>query len=492
MKFLSATFTIAVYLSIAVLPAVAEPPAEAPRKSLEEVADQAGPKPEGPSVYNGEFVQNPSWIAAIYDDDFYTCTGTLVHSLWVLTAAHCVDDPAGPIAVGVGGDYWFLGEYREAVQIKIHPGYDPDDPSSVDLAMIKLASPVATTWLPLIASPTEQPKLDQQLLVVGWGETYTSSPIPDLLQAGVVYVESDSAGNYYPPYCPPAWVAASGFDDFCFGGFSWACPGDSGGPLIGRPFSDPVTGPLSFIYGVTSYGENVGCSEQFFDTIGQSVGPHRAWIYGFYQRPFGDAADEMFFYRDDGLFRFYNVKPNGDVGAPILAGSGYTSGWSSITAVDLDGDSQDEMFFYRDDGLFRYYNVRSDGSLGTPILAGTGYTTGWSSITAVDLDGDGQDEMFFYRDDGLFRYYNIKSDGSLGIPILAGSGYTSGWSSITAVDLDGDGQDEMFFYRDDGLFRYYNVKANGDLGTPIRAGSGYTSGWSSITAVDLDGDYLKP
>ena len=199
-------------------------------------------------------------------------------------------------------------------------------------------------------------------------------------------------------------------------------------------------------------------------------------------------GDEMFFYRDDGLFRYYNVSSDGSLGSPILAGSGYTAGWSSVTSVDLDGDGQDEMFFYRDDGLFRYYNVSSDGSLGSPILAGSGYTAGWSSVTSVDLDGDGQDEMFFYRDDGLFRYYNVGSDGSLGSPILAGSGYTAGWSSVTSVDLDGDGQDEMFFYRDDGLFRYYNVGSDGSLGSPILAGSGYTAGWSSVTSVDLDGD----
>ena len=52
----------------------------------------------------------------------------------------------------------------------------------------------------------------------------------------------------------------------------------------------------------------------------------------------GDAADEMFFYRDDGLFRYYNISPDGSLGKPILAGDGYTSGWSSITAVDLDGN----------------------------------------------------------------------------------------------------------------------------------------------------------
>ena len=50
----------------------------------------------------------------------------------------------------------------------------------------------------------------------------------------------------------------------------------------------------------------------------------------------GDSNDEMFFYRDDGLFRFYDVKPTGHVGSPILAGDGYTKNWTAITAVQLD------------------------------------------------------------------------------------------------------------------------------------------------------------
>jgi hypothetical protein len=197
-------------------------------------------------------------------------------------------------------------------------------------------------------------------------------------------------------------------------------------------------------------------------------------------------SDEIFFDRDDGLFRFYDVRPDGSLPQPLLAGDGYTTGWSSITSVDLDGDGQDEMFFYRDDGLFRYYNVNRDGSLPQPLLAGDGYTSGWGAIAAVDLDGDGQDEMFFYRDDGLFGYYNVKPDGSLGTPLLSGTNYTTGWSSITALDLDGDGRDEMFFYRDDGLFRFYEVRTDGSLPQPLLAGTGYTKGWNSITAVNLD------
>jgi hypothetical protein len=154
--------------------------------------------------------------------------------------------------------------------------------------------------------------------------------------------------------------------------------------------------------------------------------------------------------------------------------------------VDLDGDGQDEMFFYREDGLFRYYDIKPNGTIGSPLAAGSNYTRGWSSISAIDLDGDGQDEMFFYREDGLFRYYNIKPNGDVGAPIMAGTNYTKGWSSISAIDLDGDGQDEVFFYREDGLYRYYNIGPSGGIGSPILAGANYTKGWSSITAVDLD------
>jgi uncharacterized protein YegP (UPF0339 family) len=198
--------------------------------------------------------------------------------------------------------------------------------------------------------------------------------------------------------------------------------------------------------------------------------------------------DEMFFYRDDGLFRFYNVRPDGTLPGPMLQGDNYTTGWDAITAIDLDGDGQDEMFFYRDDGVFRFYHVLSNGSLPKPLLEGEGYTSGWDAITAIDLDGDGQDEMFFYRDDGVYRYYNIGADGMIGKPILAEGGYTTGWDAITAIDLDGDGQDEMFFYRNDGVFRFYDVRSDGKLPKPLLEGEGYTTGWDAITAIDLDGD----
>jgi len=200
------------------------------------------------------------------------------------------------------------------------------------------------------------------------------------------------------------------------------------------------------------------------------------------------AADEIFFYRADGLFRYYDIKPDATLGTPLASGDNYTHGWTVISAINLDGDGQDEMFFYRDDGLYRYYDIRPDGTIPKPLLAGDEYTNGWDPVTAIDLDGDGQDEIFFYREDGLYRYYNIRPDGTIGSPLDAGNHYTRDWTTITAVDLDGDGQDEVFFYRDDGLYRYYDIRADGSIPKPVEAGSDYPIGWTSITAIDLDGD----
>jgi hypothetical protein len=200
------------------------------------------------------------------------------------------------------------------------------------------------------------------------------------------------------------------------------------------------------------------------------------------------AADEIFFYRTDGLFRYYDINPDATLGSPLASGDSYTRNWSTITSIDLDGDGGDEMFFYRSDGLYRFYDIRPDGSIPSPMIAGSNYTKGWDSITAIDLDGDGQDEMFFSRNDGLYRYYDIRPDGSLPKPMLAGDEYTRNWDVITAVDMDGDGQDEIFFYRKDGLYRYYDIRPTGHLGAPIIAGSDYPKDWTSITAIDLNGD----
>jgi secreted trypsin-like serine protease len=291
-----------------------------------------------PFIFNGEPVDNPGWVVSIVRNGSYTCAGALLNQQWVLTAAHCVDDFDQTFWVNVGADSWFQGIQRGITSVHIHPDYSETLNESVDLAMLRLDAPLNGTPLPVLAAMPTWPTVNQPLVVMGWGETSTGSPPPANLQGAGVLVGSDSTGAITSPNCPPEWVAASGFEDFCFGGSSWACRGDSGGPLVGYASPQHSSGSVNTIYGVTSYGDAAGCTEATLDTVAQSVGPHLSWINGFLGVAGSpDSNDEMFFYRDDGLYRYYNIKPNGSLGSPILAGTEYTTGWSSITAIDLDG-----------------------------------------------------------------------------------------------------------------------------------------------------------
>ena len=201
----------------------------------------------------------------------------------------------------------------------------------------------------------------------------------------------------------------------------------------------------------------------------------------------GGDKDELFFYREDGTYAYYEVRADGSLKTKVTSGTGYSKGWSTITAVDLDGDGTDEMFFYREIGTYAFYDLRADGALSIKLSGGTAYSKGWSTITAVDLDG-GNDELFFYREDGSYAFYKVRADGTLKTKLIGGTGYSKGWSTITAVDLDGDGRDELFFYREDGSYAFYDVRADGTLKTKLIGGTGYSKGWSTITGVDLDGD----
>ncbi len=149
-------------------------------------------------------------------------------------------------------------------------------------------------------------------------------------------------------------------------------------------------------------------------------------------------------------------------------------------------NASDEMFFYgSSSGVFAYFDVDADASLGSAVRSGA-YSVGWSSITAIDLEGDGRDEQLFYRSsDGTFKYYGVTDSGSLVGPIRSGV-YSKGWDVITAVDLEGDGQDEQLFYRSsDGTFKYYRSNPDGSLGALIKTGA-YSTAWTSITGVQID------
>lgn len=235
----------------------------------------------GPQISNGTNYQNPGWVAAVLHGGSYVCAGSLIDPEWVLTAAHCVNSPS--ITVRVGANSRFdTSRSRTVDLVRVHPSYQPFDIYSTDIALLRLSQPITDRPWARVAGNTGHPILGQALTVTGWGETFTNSPAPTLLQGGSV-IATSSAGGLRFPRCPAEAIIPSAFDDFCFQGqvgqlFVGSCPGDSGGPVFG-PLVPNGGGPADVVFGVVSFGSAAGCSQSPYDDVAQGTPRQALWIF---------------------------------------------------------------------------------------------------------------------------------------------------------------------------------------------------------------------
>ncbi|HYC81143.1 MAG TPA: serine protease [Solirubrobacterales bacterium] len=166
------------------------------------------------------------------------CSGTVVASNVVLTAAHCVADgsgaprPAGAFRVVTGEVDW---EARDRVlstvaAVAVHPEYAASGERAnwADAAVLQLAQPVAAPPVRLAGGEAWSP--GSPALIAGWGKLAASQSGPAAtLHSGTTAVQ-------------PAELCATAADHFDPGGelcvldtadrARSACSGDSGGPLL--------------------------------------------------------------------------------------------------------------------------------------------------------------------------------------------------------------------------------------------------------------------
>lgn len=193
------------------------------------------------------------------------CSAVVVTPSVLLTAGHCMRSaPAYRVHYKSSSGEPVL---IEPAGVAVHPGYVPasgkDRRRSVDLALVRLPSPLPPPFVPARLSAAGHPRPDDPLVVGGYG----------LGRDG----EAATGGTYrstrlsvFEPYGPGAllvWLRDPAVTQGRNG--AGACGGDSGGPI--RDTGGTVVA-------ITAFAEGAGSTHCGSLTQGVMVAPQREWI----------------------------------------------------------------------------------------------------------------------------------------------------------------------------------------------------------------------
>jgi len=219
----------------------------------------------------------PWQVGLKWTDDYPDCGGSILSSMTILTAAHCIDTwPYDTnLCVVVSQHDSFVGGGDHVVPvcyIHVHPGYNSDTWDE-DFSILTLCSPITFhTYAQPICLPSLPSHFYESVeasTVSGWGSTSTIyGPYPDILmEVNVTTMSNSNCQSLYEPVDTDITdsmicAKADGKD---------SCVGDSGGPLVAQ---EPC-GHYAQI-GVVSWGAD--CADPFLPGVYARVTHRLEWI----------------------------------------------------------------------------------------------------------------------------------------------------------------------------------------------------------------------
>ncbi|XP_038623398.1 kallikrein-13-like isoform X1 [Tachyglossus aculeatus] len=213
------------------------------------LAASAAASQEFPKILNGSVAGGQSlpggytcaphsqpWQAALMEGGTLRCGATVIHRLWVLTAAHCYRKNYTVLL----GKHNLTGEQEPGQQSRWvqrsvpHPSYQSSPTHhnhDHDIMLLRLSRPIkfSNTIRPLALATDNGLPPGTPCLVSGWGST-TSPEVnyPNSLQCADIQLRSDvECHQVYPGRVTPNMLCAGTQE-----GGKDSCEGDSGGPLV--------------------------------------------------------------------------------------------------------------------------------------------------------------------------------------------------------------------------------------------------------------------